>query len=207
MPHHNATRIAYDTVARNYGEQLQHALDELPDDRAALTAFAELVAGPVLDAGSGPGHVTAFLAGLGLEVSGIDLSPAMVEVARDMHPGIPFSVGSMDALDAPDATLAGIVAWYSIIHTPPAELPALFAEFRRVLTPGGCLALAFQVGDEKRHIEHGYGHDVSLDAYRLKPEAVAAILREAGFEMVSTTVREPYATESVPQAYLLARRR
>jgi ubiquinone/menaquinone biosynthesis C-methylase UbiE len=128
----------------------------------------------------------------------------MVAVAHSRHPGIHFSVGSMNALEWPDGALGGIVAWYSIIHTPPGELPTVFAEFRRIMKAGGCLALAFQVGDELRHIEHGYGHDVSLDAYRLQPDFVAALLDEAGFALYSVTVREPVAPESVQQAYLIA---
>lgn len=201
--HVDATRAAYDTVAAGYAEQLADHLATKPDDRAALEDFARLITGPVLDVGCGPGHVTAFLRDLGMEIAGVDLSPAMVAEARDRYPGIHFSVGDMTALDAPAASLGGIVAWYSIIHTPPEHLAGVFAGFRRALEPGGHLLLAFQVGDELRHIEHGYGHDVSLDAWRLQPSAVEALLE--GFEVLSTTVREPDATESVPQCYLLAR--
>lgn len=203
MTHLDETRAAYDTVAADYAEQLKDQLASKPSDRAILAAFAELVAGPVLDVGCGPGHVTAHLRELGVATSGVDLSPRMVAVAREAYPDIRFEVGSMTALDVPDASLGGIVAWYSIIHTPPESLPAVFAEFRRALAPGGVLLLAFQVGDERRHIEHGYGHDVSLDAWRLRPDAVESLLER--FDVISTTIRQPDATEKVPQAYLIAR--
>jgi SAM-dependent methyltransferase len=88
-------------------------------------------------------------------MSGIDLSPSMVEVARRAYPGVPFDEGSMSDLDWADGALGGIVAWYSIIHIPPDELPPLFAEFRRVLAPGGYVLLAFQVGDERIRVERG----------------------------------------------------
>ena len=199
----DATRIAYDTVAAAYAEQLDDSLASRPDDRNVLEEFAHRVSGPVLDVGCGPGYVTAFLRDLGVDVAGVDLSPAMVAEARGRYPGIHFSVGDMTALDAPPATLGGIVAWYSTIHTPPEYLAGVFAEFRRALEPGGHLLLAFQVGDERRHVTHGYGHDVSLHAWRRQPDDVAALLE--GFA-VEVTVREPDASESVPQAYLLARR-
>lgn len=157
----------------------------------------------MLDAGCGPGHVTAHLRQLGLEVRGLDLSPEMVRVARARYPGIPFEVGSMEELAV--EPLAGLVAWYSIIHTPPGRLPKLFQTFRRAIRDGGMLLLAFQVGDELRHVTRGYGHDVSLDAWRLDPDVVAGHLADAGFELVSRTVREPGDAESVPQAFLLAR--
>lgn len=149
--------------------------------------------------------MTAHLHGLGLAASGIDLSPAMVAVARRDHPGLRFEVGSMTALDLPDGGLGGLVAWYSIIHVPDAELPAVLAGFHRVLAPGGHLLLAFQVGDETRHLTEGYGHSLSLDAHRRPPGRVARLLAEAGFDVRTRVVREPDAPEKVPQAYLLAR--
>ncbi len=83
----------------------------------------------------------------------------MVEVARRDHPDLRFTVGSLTALDVADGALAGVVAWYSIIHTPDDGLPALFAELARVLATGGHLLLAFQAGNAVRHVTHAYGHD------------------------------------------------
>lgn len=150
--------------------------------------------------------MTAYLAGLGvgIDVFGIDLSPEMVAVARRSHPGLRFEVGSMTALDLADGSLAGVVAWYSIIHTPPELLPVVFAEFHRVLAPGGVLLLAFQVGDKPRRLEHAYGHDISLVAYRLSPDAIIELLGQAGFVVQSRTVREPAGFEKTQQAYVMA---
>jgi SAM-dependent methyltransferase len=204
----SATRAAYDTVAESYAELLRDALDSSPWDRAMLGSFAELVGmrGLVGDLGCGPGRLTGYLASLGLDVFGVDLSPGMVEVARRAHPGLRFEVGSLGALDLPDASLAGALAWYSLIHTPPERLPLVASELARVLAPGGRLLTAFQVGDERRHIAHGYGHDVSLDAYRLQPDLVAELFTDAGLVVEARLVREPEPPEKTPQAYLLARK-
>jgi SAM-dependent methyltransferase len=109
-------------------------------------------------------------------------------------------------VDAPDGALGGIVAWYSIIHTPPEELPVVFAELRRVLAPGGHLLLAFQVGDEPRHLAQALGHVVSLDFYRFQPDQVAQLLGDAGLALFAQLLREPDETERVQQAYVLARK-
>ena len=56
------------------------------------------------------------------------------------------------------------------------------------------------------HLEHAYGHDLSLDAYRLAPDAVSVLLHEAGLFVHARLLREPDEQESTPQAYLLARK-
>ncbi|BAS15012.1 malonyl-[acyl-carrier protein] O-methyltransferase [Arthrobacter sp. Hiyo8] len=126
----HATRAAYNTVAVDYAELLRNELHTKPYDRAMLGTFAELVQSSggeaVADIGCGPGRITAHLRSLGLAAFGIDLSPEMVAVARRDHPSLQFSEGSMEALELADGTLDGIVAWYSIIHTPPARLPRVF---------------------------------------------------------------------------------
>jgi SAM-dependent methyltransferase len=207
-PDVSKTRIAYDRVAESYAELLRDALDDSPWDRAVLGTFAELVgtSGLVGDLGCGPGRLTGYLASLGLDVFGVDLSPGMVEVARRTHPALRFEVGSLAALELADGALAGVLAWYSLIHTPPERLPLVVAELARVLAPGGRLLTAFQVGDELRHIAHGYGHDVSLDAYRLQPDFVAGLFTDAGLAVEARLVREPKPPEKTSQAYLLARK-
>jgi SAM-dependent methyltransferase len=204
-----STRAGYDAMAVEYADHFRDELAGSPLDRAVLGAFAELVEGDVLEVGSGPGGVTAHLHGLGLRVRGLDLSPAMVELARAEHPGIGFDVGDMAALDLADATLDGLVAWYSLIHLPGDELPAVLAGFRRVLRPGGHLLLAFQVGDDVSHHDEAFGHRVSLDFRRMQPDDVASLLEDAGFDVTARVVRAPERASraaALPQAAMLAQR-
>ncbi|MGH3830173.1 MAG: class I SAM-dependent DNA methyltransferase [Pseudonocardiaceae bacterium] len=205
-----ATRAGYDAVAADYSEWVSDDLAAKPLDRALLAAFAELVhadgAGPVGDLGCGSGRVTAHLCSLGLSAFGVDLSPAMVALARRTYPDLRFDEGLITAVDAADGALSGIVAWYSIIHTPPEGLPVVFAEFHRALAPGGHLLLAFQVGDEPRHLAEAFGHAVSLDFHRFQPDRVAQLLQEAGLAVLARLLREPDETERVQQAYVLARK-
>lgn len=208
------TRWSYDTAADDYAEWIRDELAVKPLDRAVLGGFAELARTadrPVADVGCGPGRVTAHLDGLGLPVFGVDLSPAMIAVARRSYPALRFDVGSMLALDHEDAALGGIVAWYSIIHVPDEYLPGVFAEFHRVLAPGGHLQLAFQVGDEVEHRTEAGGHAISLDFHRRQPDRVAELLNQAGLGVRAHLLREPdddgQFPEDAPQGFVLARKR
>ncbi|MFD4504556.1 class I SAM-dependent methyltransferase [Streptomyces sp. NPDC058457] len=206
-----ATRTFYDAIADDYADHFRAELVNRPLERALLATYAELVGagGEVADLGCGPGRTTARLAALGLSVFGLDLSESMLAVARRENPDLRFVPGSMLELDLPDEALDGVVCWYSSIHTPDDRLPELFGGFRRVLRPGGQLLLAFQVGDVARRLEEPWGHPVTLDFLRRRPERMADLLRDAGFDLRSTTVREPDEAlgESSPQAFLLAFRR
>ncbi len=201
----NSTKAAYDAVAARYAELFSNVLETLPMERAMLTAFAELVqAGPVADIGCGPGQVTAHLHALGTNAFGIDLSSEMVALARQAHPDLRFDEGSMTALDLADGVLGGILAFYSVIHTPPPQLPAVFTEFQRVLAPGGHLLLGFFAGDDPRPEE--FDHKVAL-AYRWSPDSLLDLLRQNGFVEVARMLREPHEDErQFQQAQLLVRK-
>ncbi|WP_405821424.1 methyltransferase domain-containing protein [Streptomyces sp. NBC_01390] len=208
----HATRASYDAMAADYTERYADHLADLPLDRALVAAFAELVRAqgpaPVADIGSGPGWVTARLHALGVPVFGVDLSPRMVALARRAHPELRFHVGSMTSLDLPDETLGGVLALYSIIHVPDAALPTVFAEFHRVLAPGGHVLLGFQTGPDTGHLhlEERFGHEMSLDYWFRTPDTVAGLLAKAGLTLQSQTIREPDGDETRQRAYLVARK-
>ncbi|MFI1568259.1 class I SAM-dependent DNA methyltransferase [Streptomyces sp. NPDC020490] len=207
-----ATRASYDEIADPYAEQHPDSLAHHPLDRALLTGFAEQVraAGPapVADVGSGPGHVTARLHALGVPVFGVDVSPRMVALARQAHPGLRFHVGSMLRLDLPDETLGGVLALYSVIHVPDEHLPGAFAEFHRVLVPGGHVLLGFQSGDEegRMRLTERFGREIGLDYHWRTPETVARHLAAAGLRPTTRVLREPDGEETRPRAFVLARK-
>jgi SAM-dependent methyltransferase len=205
----NATREAYDRVADEYVRRIFHELDDKPFDREILDRFAERVRGrgPVYDLGCGPGHVARYLGERGVAVTGLDLSDEMVRCARAMNPGLEFRQGDMRALDAAGGSLAGILAFYSIIHLAPDALAGAFADWHRALAPGAPLLLAFHLGQEPLHLSEWWGHEVSVDFVFHDPKAVAAQLEVAGFRVVEALEREPYSPEVEHQsrrAYILA---
>jgi SAM-dependent methyltransferase len=203
-------RASYDQVARAYAGRGMDDLAAKPFDRDILTGFARRVGpgGRVLDLGCGPGRVTRFLHGQGLNVTGIDLSPEMIEAARALNPDLSFAVASMFALPFPDGAINGLVAMYSIIHIPRSDQPALFRELRRVLAPSGWLLLAYHLGGQDRHVEEWVGQPVDMEFLVFAPGEIEARLAEAGFTNLEPNERDAYAQQEFPlrRNYLLAQR-
>ena len=203
-------QISYDRVADEYVRRIADELRHKPLDRELLERFAARVrdAGPVCDMGCGPGHVARYLCELGVQVCGIDLSPALVERASRLNPGIVFQQGDMMALDAPDNAWAGIAAFYSIVHVPRDEMARALGELFRVLRPGGILLLSFHIGDDTIHLDEWWDQKVCIDFFFFRSDEMAGYLRAAGFEIDEIVEREPYAEVEHPsrRAYIFARR-
>ncbi|PPF56289.1 SAM-dependent methyltransferase [Clavibacter michiganensis] len=190
---------AYAARAAEYAERLG-TLDAVhPADLALVTTWADGIAGPVLDAGCGPGHWTAHLACRGLDARGVDLVPAFVGHARAAHPGLPFEVGDLDALDAPDAAFGGVLAWYSLIHHAPDRVAVPLAELARVVRPGGGLLLGAFAGTATEPFDHAVTR-----AWRWEPDELAARISAAGFEVDELHTRTSSAQR--PHLAVVARR-
>ncbi|HEY2798545.1 MAG TPA: class I SAM-dependent methyltransferase [Thermoanaerobaculia bacterium] len=202
-------RDSYDSVARAYAEHVASELEHKPLDRHLLNRFAEATRGRglVAELGCGPGHVARYLHEQGVAMVGIDLSPGMVRVASELHPGIEFRVGDMTRLDLADASLAGVVAFYAIVHIEASALASVFAEMRRVLAPGGLALIGFHVGDEVVHRDELFGAPVSLDFRFHDPGAIVTGLGGARLTVLERVEREPYEGAEFPsrRGYLLAR--
>lgn len=201
----------YDRVADEYARHIYAELDNKPFDRELLTRFASAVKGKgqVCDLGCGPGHIARFLHNAGADVFGLDLSPGMLEEARRLNPEIAFRQGNMLDLDLPDNSLAGIVAFYAIVHLPIADVPQTFQEMARVLKPVGLLLLSHHIGEETVHRDEWWDRPVNIDFHFFQPQSIQRYLEAAGLVVEEVLEREPYAPEVEHQsrrAYLLARK-
>jgi SAM-dependent methyltransferase len=211
MGNHTASiRKGYDRVAAAYADHYANELRHKPLDQELLSRFAAEVKdrGDVCDMGCGPGHIARYLRDAGLaKVFGLDLSPRMVEQARQLSPDISFQVGNMLALDFRDASLAGIVAFYAIVNIPETQLATVFSEMWRVLRPGGRVLLSFHIGDETVHPDEFLGKPISMDFFFYQPIAMTKRIEAAGFAIEDVIERGPYPPEVEYQsrrAYIFA---
>ena len=206
-----SVRHAYDTVAEDYATYLPDTRAEAPLDLAMIDAFAEAATSGddarVLDAGCGAGRMSRYLAERGCRVEGVDLSSSMVAMARRDHRDLVFTVGSLTDLSYPDDQFAGVMLWYSIIHTPPAGQALIFAEAARVLRPSGHVLVGFQSGDGTRDVSGAYrnfGHEIQLERHLYTADQVASQIEAAGLREVCRLVRRAQGKEKDDQAVLLA---
>jgi SAM-dependent methyltransferase len=202
-------RGSYDRVADTYVEMGMGDLGPQPWLRATLAAFAESVRGlgPVLDVGCGPGTVTAHLAELGLDASGVDLSPRMVGHARRRYPGLRFEVASATALNLAPASLGGVLGWWSLFNLPRDVLPGVLAAFADALVPGGLALIGTHVGDGDVVRTEAYGGvPVSWTTHLWRPEPLADLLTAAGLTVVAELRLAPMPPSPRPQVLLTAER-
>lgn len=204
-------RSSYDAVATAYADHLVDELAELPFETWLLDRVVAHADGqPVVEVGSGPGHVTAYLADRGAEAMGLDLSPAMVSEARRRFVGRSFEVGDLRRLTRPATSSgwAGVLGWYSLIHLAASELPDAIAALVRPLAPGGWLVLGLHAGAEVRHLDEWFGHEVDLDVVLHEPASVAGIVAAAGLVDLEWYLRGPLTGrgETTQRLYVVARR-
>jgi ubiquinone/menaquinone biosynthesis C-methylase UbiE len=201
-------RESYDSAAAAYAEHLSDELVRKPLDRHLLNRFAEETRGRglVADLGCGPGHVAWYLSQQGVTIYGIDFSAKMVAVAQSLHPDLDFRVEDMRRLSAGDASLAGVVLFYSIVHFDLTELPTVFREARRVLVPGGLALVSFHIGEQIIHRDELFGAQVSLDFRCHTPESIVEALRSANLAVIEEVHREAYDGAEYPsrRCYLVA---
>jgi len=203
-------RSSYDAVATSYADELLDELNKLPFETWLLDRVIAHAAGlPVVEVGSGPGHVTAYLADHDADATGIDLSPAMVDEARRRFPDRNFQVGDLRRLGRPPTSSgwAAVLAWYSLIHLAASELPDAVAALLRPLDPGGWLVLGLHAGAEVRHVEEFFGHEVDLDFVLHDPAYVVGVVEAAGLVDVEWYLRGPITArqETTQRLYVVGR--
>ncbi|MDH2414329.1 class I SAM-dependent methyltransferase [Nocardioides sp. CER19] len=177
---------AYDARADEYVD-LFGSVDKLAEaDRRTIERWRDETPGRLLDAGCGPGHWSDVLSVLGTRtVVGIDGSSRFLESARRRFPRIGFARADLAVLPIANESVGGILAWYSIIHADPSEVPAILGEFARVLRPEGSLLLGFFDGDAGQPFDHKV-----TTAYYWSADALVELLALEGFAVRRAGARQ-----------------
>lgn len=204
------TQAGYDIVASEYAQRFKDEMDDKPFDRDCLDRLAREVGdlGPICDLGCGPGQIARYLHHQGVKTLGVDLSPKMIAEAQRLNPEIHLHQGNMLSLPDEDNSWGGIAAFYCIIHIPREQVVNALREMKRALKPGGLLLVTFHIGEKIEHMDEWWEKPVNLDFAFYLPRQMEVWLKEAGFELTETLVREPNPKVEVAtqRAYLFAKK-
>lgn len=184
----------YDTVAKEYSETFCGEHEKKPKDQEILRRFSREIGNkkPVWDFGCGPGQTTKYLKNLGIEISGLDLSEEILEQARAINPDIHFRKGNILELEFGNDSIAGIVAFYTIVHFTKEQVRVAFGEIFRVLKPGGIFLFTYHIGEETIRVEEFLGKKVDIELMLFKTDFIYRCLKKSGFEIIEVIDREPY---------------
>lgn len=185
----------YNKTAANYADKFGDELVHKHLDCILLSAFAieNRTKGRLIDLGCGPGQATKFLFDCGMtDIVGTDISPAMITVAKDIHPTLNFETADMLSLPYPDQSFGSAVAFYSIVHFNYDQIATAFSEVKRVLKKDGQFLFSFHIGNNIVHLDNFLDHDVNIDFYFFETQQIKDMLAEIGFAIIDVIEREPY---------------
>ena len=199
----------YNKTAAAYASSLFDELEKKPLDRLLLKQFANKnkSKGKMIDLGCGPGQTTRFLGQNGVnEIIGIDISPGMIEKARELNESLEFQVADILNLGFADRSFASAVGFYAIVHFTMDQLKQALVEINRVLISGGQFLFSFHIGTEVIHLDEFFDKSVDIDFYFFQTQTVMNILKEANFNTIDAIERFPYENveHQTKRAYLWA---
>jgi uncharacterized protein len=204
----------YDRLAERYAPAFSDALDSKPFDQWLLTRLAaEAAGGQGLDVGCGPGKVAAYLAERDVAMTGLDISPGMVTLARAQCPDVQVMQGSFVVPPMPrggdprDPGWALVTAWYAFAHLAPSELAPTLAALARVLRRDGVLALATLVGHGIERPWTLWGIPTDLEFVLHDPDTVIGAAEAAGLVGVEWYMRNHLPQETPGEHFFLLGRR
>jgi ubiquinone/menaquinone biosynthesis C-methylase UbiE len=190
----NKIARAYDTVAKEYAEAFAGEHEKKPKDQEILRRFSQEIGDsrPVWDFGCGPGQTTKYLKDLGIEISGLDLSEKILEQAKKVHPEINFQKGNILELEFENDSIAGVVAFYAIVHFTEEQVEMFFGEVFRVLQPGGLFLFTYHIGEDTICIEEFLGKKIDIDFMFFTTDFISRCLKKVGFGKIEIIERESY---------------
>ncbi|MFE6612546.1 class I SAM-dependent DNA methyltransferase [Amycolatopsis sp. NPDC057786] len=196
----DAIGSAYDDVfgrAPVVDRALRHLLDSLPPSSR------------VLDIGSGTGRpVAEDLSSAGHRVTGLDVSPVMIDLAREQVPAATFVQADVREWTSPSESWEAVCAFFPFLQMPRKDTEAVLADIGRWLVPGGLFALVTVPRDAEEMPAEFFGHNFRVTSFA--PDDLVRRVEAAGLEITGThsevfTADEP-GTPPEEHLLILARR-
>jgi ubiquinone/menaquinone biosynthesis C-methylase UbiE len=183
----------YNKIALRYHKKFQEPSEFIDKFISFLPNGAR-----VLDVGCGTGTDSIYLEKNGLNVEGIDLSKAMIKIAKERAPQIKFKIMDMRCLKYPDNSFDGIFVAYSLIHIPAKDVKKTLEELKRVLKVGGIAYFALQEGKGEKFLKEPLNQRYKTFLHLFTIKEFTNLLKANGFEILFTATRKPKCKEEFP---------
>jgi ADP-ribose pyrophosphatase YjhB (NUDIX family) len=155
----------------------------------------------VLDVGCGPGRDAAWLAEMGFDAGGMDLSLGMLEEGRRRGVTVPLIQADMRHLPFRKGSLDGLWVCGSLLHVPKKRVNDVLRELSRVVYPGH-IALAVKRGEGERWVEGEDGQRRFFAYY--SADEIQLRLERNGFEVLGCWESPDQAGREIPWINVLA---
>lgn len=172
----------YEKIAQIYSDQYFQDLSDSPYIDLFLEKLSQ--GATVIDVGCGPGQFSQYLKQKGCDVTGVDLSEEMLEIAKQKVLGVEFRKMDMRRLDIPDESYEGLLVAYSLIHIPTVELRTTLKGFLRILKGGGHMLLITQKGDADQVVDEPFWEGRKMFFNFFTKERLREALELCDFEVV-----------------------
>ncbi|MDA0366299.1 MAG: class I SAM-dependent methyltransferase, partial [Chloroflexi bacterium] len=144
----------YDAAADDYARWLVTGVVDTGRPKYLAHFCSRLPEGAsVLELGCGGGGPTTAELARRFALTGVDLSSRQITLARERLPTATFVHADMTRFETPPSSVDGVAAFYSLIHLPYGELPAMFARIARWLRPGGVFVASLGARAGGEHVE------------------------------------------------------
>jgi len=181
----NAYKV-YDKIAAWFSENRYTGLMEKSHLDELLSRLPDYAG--ILDLGCGTGDpILKYLVSKNMEVTGVDASNKMLDIAKTNFPLTEFILQDMRLLDL-NKKFDAIIAWHSFFHLPISDQPAMFQIFKQYLNPNGILL--FTSGTQ--HVEAwSMNGSENLFHASLDPAEYEDLLKKHRFEVLKYTEQDP----------------
>lgn len=201
VEHRHAQAAAFDNIGERYDQAFPHKDGQVAAGEWLIGQLPRR--GRVLDAGCGTGlPTTRQLLDAGFEVTGIDISEAMLALARRNAPEADLRLLDLTAIGQELGRFDAVVAFFSLLMIPRAEITVALARLRDVLAEGGLLVLGMVEADLDDVPIDFLGMPIRVTGY--PRDELAQVVLSAGFEILqaSDLSYAPASTQAPPEVQL-----